>query len=63
MKRYTSRSSNCKHIEVTSATAEFLKANHLGDSQKSGSGSVNADLSRVGSHIDCIVSNYIDRRS
>ena len=29
VKKYTSRSSNCKHIEVTYATAEFLKANHL----------------------------------
>ena len=34
VKKYTSRSSNCKHIEVTYARAEFLKANHLGDSQK-----------------------------
>lgn len=57
VKQYTLWSSNCKQIEEVSARAEFLKANHLGDSQKSASDTVNADLSRVGSDIKCIVSN------
>lgn len=54
VKKYTSRSSNCKHIEVTYARAEarreFLKANKLSETQKIEPEKVNAEFSRVSFH-------------
>lgn len=59
VKKYVARSSNCKHIEVTYARAEarreFLKANHLSETQRIEERQVNAELNRVSCHIyiDC----------
>ena len=55
VKKYTSRSSNCKHIEVTYARAEarreFLKANELSETERIESEKVNAEFNRVSCHM------------